>query len=138
MKHHCRTLAVIGLCLSIAACSLMAAPLSAAAGKINVSFSIAAHRNAEGNDVILFVSHVPFCVAYAFQSYENGRPDSQYGDEIRAGKKAGFEAPTSDEGERSTMKFYRCGHYKTVLATARFVFVRGYRYSTPSRAARAK
>ena len=128
MKHDRRRLAVIALCLSIAACSLIAAPLSVAAGKIKVSFSIAAHRNAEGNDVILFVSHVPFCVAYAFQSYENGRPDSQYGDEIRPGKKAGFEAPSSDEGEHSTMKFYRCHNLKAVLATVHFVFGRGYRH----------
>ncbi|HEY5153058.1 MAG TPA: hypothetical protein VII55_03715, partial [Candidatus Saccharimonadales bacterium] len=67
---------MIALCLSIAACSLVAAPLSAAAGKINVSVSIDAKRNAGGNDIVRFINHERFCVGYYFQSYsKTGAPD---------------------------------------------------------------
>ena len=147
MKHHRRTFAVIGLSLTTAAWSLVAAPLSVAASKIKVSFSIAAELNRGGNDVVRLSNHEHFCVGYYFQSYsKTGAPDSNYGFEIRPRKTTSFEAPSSDEGERSTMTFYRCGHYKKGLPTVRFVFAREYKYapsgagshSTAADAARTK
>jgi hypothetical protein len=136
MKHHRRTLAAIGLSLSIAACSLVVPPLSVAAGKIKVSFSIATRRSPERFDVVQLTNHERYCVRYYFQSYgKTGVRDSNYGDEIRAGQTRYFEADPINEGDRSFMKFYRCGHSKVILATVHFVFARGYHYSPPIRSA---
>jgi hypothetical protein len=123
----------IGACaaLVLLAATGLGSPASASAPKVlNVPFSIGTQRNHEGNDSILFTNHERFCVNYDFVSYEaGGRPDSNYGNELPAGKRRGFFAPSVIEGEKATMQFYRCHHLKgPPLATVKFVFERGYKY----------
>ncbi|MHB8242655.1 MAG: hypothetical protein ACYDHN_11760 [Solirubrobacteraceae bacterium] len=120
-----RRYVVIGLLGALAAGSLVGAPLSAATGKVDVSFAIAAHRSAKGNDVVRLTNHEHRCVGYEFRSYETSE-----GDEVLAGKSARFEVDISQEHKPAIMRFYRCGHFSATLATVHYMFVRGYSYGT--------